>query len=291
MKSSLTGIPVLATLSLLAGAAPAAASTGGAPPAGGAAIGQVIGATLGAAVATAALAWVIASHRSRRIKWLGRVAGLAERQTGLAGWASVPAAVLGASLLIAVFGMYWDISIHLDKGRDPGPLANPAHYFILVGLFGVFVCGALSIALARQRPSKVALELSPSWWAPLGAILILVCSAVSLIAFPLDDIWHRIFGQDVTLWGPTHLLLFGGAVLHLGARVAGRDRRPDPRTHHTALPPLPGRGGVRRARRVGDRAPPADHARGRVGAADRHGRIRGRVRLVAPVGAQPMAGV
>jgi hypothetical protein len=118
-------------------------------------------------------------------------------------------------LLIAVFGMYWDISIHLDKGRDPGPLANPAHYFILVGLFGVFTCGALSVALAPRRPSNVALELSRSWWAPLGAALILVCSAVSLIAFPMDDIWHRIFGQDVTLWGPTHLLLFGGASLSL----------------------------------------------------------------------------
>jgi hypothetical protein len=187
----------------------------GAPPAGGSAIGQVIGATLGAMVATAALMWVIAAHRGGRIRWLGRLADASERQTGLPGWAAVPELVLGASLLIAVFGMYWDISIHLDRGRDPGPLANPAHYFILVGLFGVFCCGALSVALAGKRPSAVAVELSRSWWAPLGAILILVCSAISLIAFPLDDLWHRIFGQDVTLWGPTHLLLFGGASLSL----------------------------------------------------------------------------
>ena len=186
-----------------------------APPAGGSAIGQVIGATLGAMVATSAVIWVIAAHRGARIRWLGRLASASERQTGLPGWAAVPELVLGASLLIAVFGMYWDISIHLDKGRDPGPLANPAHYFILVGLFGVFTCGALSVALAGRRPSNVAVELSHSWWAPLGAVLILVCSAVSLIAFPLDDIWHRIFGQDVTLWGPTHLLLFGGASLSL----------------------------------------------------------------------------
>jgi hypothetical protein len=27
--------------------------------------------------------------------------------------------------------------------------------------------------------------------------------------------WHRLFGQDVTLWGPTHLMLFGGAGLTL----------------------------------------------------------------------------
>jgi hypothetical protein len=62
--------------------------------------------------------------------------------------------------------------------------------------------------------------------------MILVCGTVSLIAFPLDDIWHRIFGQDVTLWGPTHLLLFGGAsfailgvwVLQIeAARARGKD--------------------------------------------------------------------
>jgi hypothetical protein len=215
---------------LLAAPASAAAQNGTAAPAGGAAIGQVIGATAGAIVASAVLIWIIWAHRAGRIGWLGRFAGLTERATGLPGWASLPATVLGTALLIAVFGMYWDISIHLDKGRDPGPLANPAHYFILVGLFGVLVCGALSVALARRRPSEVAIELSHSWWAPLGAVLVLVCSAVSLLAFPLDDVWHRIFGQDVTLWGPTHLLLFGGASLSLiglwvlqveGARSSG----------------------------------------------------------------------
>jgi hypothetical protein len=39
------------------------------------------------------------------------------------------------------------------------------------------------------------------------------CGVFSLAGFPLDDFWHRIFGQDVTLWGPTHLMLIGGASL------------------------------------------------------------------------------
>ena len=181
------------------------------PPAGGAAIGQVIGATAGAMVATGILLWIIMAHRSGRIAWVGRLAGFAEKQTGLPGWASLPSALIGVSLLIAVFGMYWDISLHIDQGRDPGPLANPAHYFILVGLFGVFFCGIVSIALADKKPSPVALKITRDWWAPLGAVMILVCGTLSLMAFPLDDVWHRIFGQDVTLWGPTHLLLFGGA--------------------------------------------------------------------------------
>jgi hypothetical protein len=181
------------------------------PPAGGAAISQVIGATAGALVATAILLWIINAHRTGKIQWVGKVAKLAERHTGLPGWAALPSVFIGVSLLIAVFGMYWDISLHIDQGRDPGPLANPAHYFILVGLFGVFFCGIVSMALAQEKPSDVATKITSNMWMPLGALMILVCGTVSLIAFPLDDIWHRIFGQDVTLWGPTHLLLFGGA--------------------------------------------------------------------------------
>ena len=49
--------------------------------------------------------------------------------------------------------------------------------------------------------------------------MILACSAFALMAFPLDDMWHRIFGQDVTLWGPTHLVLFGAASLSTLGRL------------------------------------------------------------------------
>ena len=135
--------------------------------------------------------------------------------------------MLGVSLLTAVFGMYWDISLHIDNGRDPGPLANPAHYFILVGLFGVFVAGVLAIALPQERPDARPGRASPNgWWAPLGGADDRVCGAVSLLAFPLDDIWHRIFGQDVTLWGPTHLLLIGGAAFSILGPGSSRRGRP-----------------------------------------------------------------
>src|SRR4051812_32554724 len=188
-----------------------AASAASQPPAGGSGLDQVAIATGGAAVATAILLWICISHRNGRIKWVGKLANFAERETGVAGWSSLPGAFLGISLLTAVFGMYWDISLHIDNGRDPGPLANPAHYFILAGLFGVLAAGVLSIALTDDKPSKSAIRLPNGWWAPLGAVMVITCGAVSLLAFPLDDIWHRLFGQDVTLWGPTHLLLIGGA--------------------------------------------------------------------------------
>ena len=116
-------------------------------PAGGAEIGQVIGASAAAMLATAVLLYLGWAHRTGRTNVLRRLAGLAARDTGFAPWAALPSLIAAGSLLIALLGMYWDISLHIDDGRDAGPLANPAHYLILVGLFGIF-----SRRLSRDRP-------------------------------------------------------------------------------------------------------------------------------------------
>jgi hypothetical protein len=108
-----------------------------------------------------------------------------------------------------------DVSLHIGKGRDPGPLANPAHYFILFGLFLLFIAGTLAIVLPYDKPGPAAVRITRTWFAPVGGLLMAMCGLYALIGFPLDDIWHRIFGQDVTLWGPTHLMLIGGAGLSL----------------------------------------------------------------------------
>jgi len=185
------------------------------PPAGGAEIGQIVIATLAATIVTGALLFLGLGHRTGRVKVLQRLADFGERSSGMPGWVAFPSAVATVSLLIALFGMYWDISLHIDNGRDAGPLANPAHYFILLGLFGIFSAGFFAMVLPRERPSTVAIRIGRDWWAPLGGVLICACGAFSLIGFPLDDIWHRLFGQDVTLWGPTHLMLIGGAAMTL----------------------------------------------------------------------------
>jgi hypothetical protein len=184
-------------------------------PAGGAAIDQVAIATGGALVLSAAVAWLGMGHRSGKVPYLGRAADAAERLSGLPGWAALPTALAVVSLLVAVLGMYWDISLHIDVGRDAGPLANPAHYLILAGLFGIFTAGYFAICLPRERPGPSAIRIVGNWYAPVGGLLIAACGAFALIGFPLDDIWHRLFGQDVTLWGPTHLMLVGGASMTL----------------------------------------------------------------------------
>jgi len=186
-----------------------------APPAAGAEIAQIVIATVAATIVTCALLFLGLGHRTGRVQVLQRLADFGERRSGMPGWVAFPSLVATVSLLTALFGMYWDISLHIDNGRDAGPLANPAHYFILLGLFGIFSAGFFAMVLPKERPSAVAIRIGRDWWAPLGGVLICACGAFSLIGFPLDDVWHRLFGQDVTLWGPTHLMLIGGAAMTL----------------------------------------------------------------------------
>ena len=211
---------VLATIAALGGALLAAAPAFAKDPSsGGAATGEVVVATVMGLAGTVLVLGPIIAYRAGRFAPLGRLVDFAGRVSGLPGQAALPLGVLGGALTIAVFGMYWDISLHIDNGRDPGPLANPAHYFILVGLMGVMAAGVLAIAIPKA-PTRSSARLSPGWDAPVGGILIAACGAFSLIAFPLDDVWHRIFGQDVTLWSPTHLMLITGASLSIFGGLA-----------------------------------------------------------------------
>jgi hypothetical protein len=193
-----------------------AATTAAADPAGGAAIDQVAIATGSALLALGGLGWLVTRYRSGRARRFAALARFSERVSGLPGWAAIPTAVSGVALVVALLGMYWDIALHIGDGRDAGPLANPAHYLILAGLFGVFAAGVLAIAMPRDAtPGPAAVTLAPGWRAPVGGVLMAACGAFALAGFPLDDMWHRLFGQDVTLWGPTHLMLIGGAGMTL----------------------------------------------------------------------------
>jgi hypothetical protein len=206
------------------------------PPAGGAPIDQVLIATGFATVTTAVLLYLLQGHRSGRSSLLGRVAAFSARVGRIPSWAALPASVATGSLLIALFGVTWDVSIHIDQGRDPGPLANPAHYFILAGLYGIFAAGLLAMSLPSddEPRSATAINLPVLGRIPVGGALMLLCSSFALSGFPLDDLWHRLFGQDVTLWGPTHIMMIAGAVLTIvaiavltteGERAAGLTRR------------------------------------------------------------------
>jgi hypothetical protein len=196
-------------------------------PAGGTPLADLVPASIVAAVALAGLVALAIVYRRGDASWLRRLAAFSERVSGIPGWAALPAAIGGGALVVAVFGFYWDVATHIDNGRDAGPFANPSHFFILAGLAGITVAGYVAVLIGTHRPTTTSVRLADDWHAPVGGLLLLLCGVVALAGFPLDDVWHRLFGQDVTLWGPTHIQMIGGASLSTLAvwallREAGR---------------------------------------------------------------------
>lgn len=198
---------------------------------GGTALNEIIGLSVAAAVVTAVLLWIGYLHRNRKITWLTSLADWSGRRFKRPSWVALPIAMFISSIICALFGFIWDVSLHIGNGRDDGALANPAHYFILIGLFGIFVAGCTAMVLPYDKPGPSAVRITDDWHAPVGGIVMAGCGLYALMGFPLDDVWHRIFGQDVTLWGPTHLMMIGGAGFSTLAALylehEGRRARPE----------------------------------------------------------------
>jgi hypothetical protein len=240
-------------MNLVAGLAPtAAAAANGFPAARGFPPSQVIPATVVAILLTLAVAFGAVRYRQGRFAALDRLADRSERATGLPKWASLPIGLTTVSLLIAVFGFYWDVAWHIDHGRDDGPFGTPAHYFIIVGLVGIAIAGVTSLTLdTDDHPAGI--RLPKLGRVSIGGALLTLCGLVALAGFPLDDVWHTLFGQDVTLWGPTHIQMIGGASLATIAAWMLREEgsRRAPELHRNALD-RPGLAG--RAARIADYA-------------------------------------
>lgn len=167
----------------------------------------------------AALAVLLWRERTGRITLVGRLADTIGRLDGVPRWAALTLYLHAVSLLACAFGVWWDIAVHIDRGRDTGPFGTPAHYPIFFGILGVIISGVLPIALARKPLPARTIKLTRGWRIPCSAALVTVCGTFALVGFPLDDAWHRLFGEDVTLWGPTHLMMIGGVVFSIFARL------------------------------------------------------------------------
>jgi hypothetical protein len=114
-------------------------------------------------------------------------------------WGLLATKVLGA------WGLAWDIQWHMTIGRDSFWIAP--HLMIYSSVVGGLVLGGGVLALERRR------AIAPT----RGFLLATLGLVVVVLAAPIDDLWHRLFGIDVTLWSPPHLLaLFGSAVSTLG---------------------------------------------------------------------------
>ncbi|MGL4306158.1 MAG: hypothetical protein ACRCSF_08375 [Mycobacteriaceae bacterium] len=147
-----------------------------------------------------------------RVKFVQNAADALERRTGYPRWAILPLVVMFIFLIIGAFGMIWDVSWHLEKGRDNGLVSQPSHVLAIIGLYGAFVGSALSLVLVKDKPSVTAIKIRNYGYVPLGGLIAFLSFFMTLATFPLDDVWHRIYGLDVSLWSPIHFVLLASAI-------------------------------------------------------------------------------
>jgi hypothetical protein len=130
---------------------------------------------------------------------------------------------LVAAKILALWGLQWDIQWHIRIGRDSAWI--PPHLMMYAGVMLVVLLsfGTLASDTWRRRGAGAWRRRGAR---PAGremAVMGFVSTpgfhlaawgiALTVLAAPIDDLWHRLFGIDVTLWSPPHLLgLFGSFV-------------------------------------------------------------------------------
>jgi hypothetical protein len=125
---------------------------------------------------------------------------------------------------VAALGLGWDIQWHRWIGRDR--FLTPPHLLIYIGVAGA---GMLCIAVVlmetwrywRRSPGvddSSTIGLFRIFHAPRGFIVAGFGALTMAAAAPLDNYWHQLYGIDVTLWAPFHVMgLIGAGIGDLGA--------------------------------------------------------------------------
>jgi len=123
-----------------------------------------------------------------------------------------------AGHVIAIWGTQWDIQWHLTIGRDsfwiaPHVVTYSGVTILVLASFGVLAWTTLRGAGALQpRAIRVfGVTGTPGYQLAAWGMVLTVAAA------PIDDLWHRLFGLDVTLWSPPHLLGLLGAIVNAAA--------------------------------------------------------------------------
>lgn len=153
---------------------------------------------------------------------------LLEKQAPAADRAERRLRRVGAWLLLylalqAELGLAWDRNWHDLIGRDQ--FWTLPHIMIYSGVGGagiiaIVVILADSLRYRRKAPGvddESTIGILRFFHAPLGYILLGFGALTDLIAAPLDNYWHILYGIDVTLWSPFHVMgTLGGLLEGLG---------------------------------------------------------------------------
>ncbi len=117
------------------------------------------------------------------------------------------AAVACSSGLLFISGGLWDEIWHRKYGGFGQDFLWPPHLLLYssIALVALLACGAM-IVLASRGSGGLRERVRSE---PLLGLIAL--TATYLIAsLPSDELWHRIYGQDITAWSLPHVILVSG---------------------------------------------------------------------------------
>lgn len=135
----------------------------------------------------------------------------------------ISAWIILALLLFAELGLAWDRRWHDILGRDQFWI--PPHIMMYSGLGGAGLIALFVVLWETRRyhqgkagvDDTTTVRVLRAFHAPLGFVLLGMGAFTDLLAAPLDNYWHELYGIDVTLWSPFHLMgVFGGITAGLG---------------------------------------------------------------------------
>src|SRR5215472_9606011 len=125
------------------------------------------------------------------------------------------AVALLASLIVASAGLAWDIAWHTYIGRDS--FLTPPHAVLYGGVAATGVVVLVGVLLETWRRGPGTTSFLRVFRAPLGMFVTGFGVLTLVVSAPLDNYWHELYGIDVTLWAPFHVMgLVGGLIAVLG---------------------------------------------------------------------------
>lgn len=201
---------------------------------------EVVQVGVGGTVLTVLFLGLCLAVATGRAPWVERASDALGRRTGLPGWCALPLTVSLLGLVVGGFCTMWDVNWHLERGRDLGLLSQPSHAIGLAFGYLAFLGAALTLVLARRKTGPGALRFGPALWVPAGGAVAVAGMSGYLLAFPLDDVWHRMFGLDVAFWSPIHFVILTAGLTGLlgllvllfdGEAAVSPDRTPPARAH------------------------------------------------------------
>ena len=122
-------------------------------------------------------------------------------------------------LISGELGAVWDREWHAFVGRDQ--FWTPPHTLIYSSVAGAGLLALIIVLLETSRYRKKSPGVDNTstvgifgyFHAPLGFSVLGFGALLPLIAAPLDNYWHELYGIDISLWAPFHMMGVTGALV------------------------------------------------------------------------------